>query len=134
MSELKIGQSASVSRSFSAEEVKVFADLSLDHNPIHIDKAFAERSMFGQRIVHGMLVSSLFSGLLGEKLPGPGTIYLSQKSSFKKPVFIDQEVTAEVEVVAIREDKPIITLKTTCFSTDREVLVSGEAVVLYKSA
>ena len=89
MSELKIGQSASVSRSFSAEEVKVFADLSLDHNPIHIDKSFAERSMFGQRIVHGMLVSSLFSGLLGEKLPGTGTIYLSQKSSFKKPVFID---------------------------------------------
>lgn len=132
MSEITVGQRASVSKAFSESEIKAFADLSLDHNPVHIDAEYAAQTMFGKQIVHGMLVSSLFSGLLGEKLPGNGTIYLGQNLSFKKPIFIDQNVTASVEVIDVRTDKPIITLKTTCTDDEGQVLVSGEAVVMYK--
>ena len=129
---ITVGQSASVSKAFSEAEVKAFADLSLDHNPVHLNPEYAAQTMFGKQIVHGMLVSSLFSGLLGQKLPGEGTIYFSQNVSFKKPIFIDQNVTASVEVTEVRSDKPIITLKTTCVDDDGQVLVSGEAVVMYK--
>ena len=129
--QLKIGDSASVTKAFSQEEVIQFADISGDHNPIHLDEAFAAESIFGQLIVHGMLVASLFSGLIGEELPGQGTIYLSQTVSFKAPVLIAEEVTATVEVVAMREDKPIITLKTTCRNAAGKVVIKGEAVVLY---
>ena len=132
MSDISVGQSASVSKAFSEAEVLAFANLSLDHNPVHIDPEYAAQTMFGKQIVHGMLVSSLFSGLLGQKLPGEGTIYLGQNLSFKKPIFIDQNVTASVEVIDVRTDKPIITLKTTCVDDDGQVLVSGEAVVMYK--
>ena len=132
MSDISVGQSASVSKAFSEAEVLAFANLSLDHNPVHIDPEYAAQTMFGKQIVHGMLVSSLFSGLLGQKLPGEGTIYLGQNLSFKKPIFIDQNVTASVEVPDVRTDKPIITLKTTCVDDDGQVLVSGEAVVMYK--
>jgi acyl dehydratase len=132
MSDISVGQSASVSKAFSEAEVLAFANLSLDHNPVHIDPEYAAQTMFGKQIVHGMLVSSLFSGLLGQKLPGEGTIYLGQNLSFKKPIFIDQNVTASVEVTDVRTDKPIITLKTTCVDDDGQVLVSGEAVVMYK--
>lgn len=129
--EIKIGDSASVTKAFSQEEVVQFSEISGDHNPIHLDEAFAAESIFGERIVHGMLVASLFSGLIGEELPGQGTIYLSQSVSFKAPVLIAEEVTATVEVIAIREDKPIITLKTTCRNTAGKVVIKGEAVVLY---
>lgn len=129
-----IADSASVTKAFSQEEVQQFADISGDHNPIHLDEKIAAESIFGQRVVHGMLVASLFSGLIGEKLPGQGSIYLSQNLSFKAPVFIDQEVTASVEITNIREDKPIMTLKTLCHNAEGKVVIQGEAVVLYAKA
>lgn len=129
--ELNIGDSASITKAFSQDEVVQFAEISGDHNPIHLDEDFAAASIFGQRIVHGMLVASLFSGLIGEELPGQGTIYLSQSVSFKAPVLIAEEVTATVEVIGIREDKPIITLKTTCRNAAGKIVIKGEAVVLY---
>ena len=132
MSKIQVGQKAQVSRKFTEHDVGEFAELSLDFNPVHLDPEFAEKSMFGQRIVHGMLVSSLFSGLLGKHLPGEGKIYLGQDLKFKKPVYLDQEVTATVEVIEVREDKPIIKLSTTCVNDEGEVVISGEAVVLYK--
>lgn len=132
MSKIKVGQKAQVTRKFTEHDVGLFSELSLDFNPVHLDPDFAEKSMFGQRIVHGMLVSSLFSGLLGKHLPGEGTIYLGQDLKFKKPVYLDQEVTATVEVTEVRDDKPIITLSTTCVNDEGEVVISGEAVVLYK--
>lgn len=128
---LKVGENASITKAFSQEEVSKFADLSNDHNPIHLDEAVAAESIFGQRVVHGMLVASLFSGLIGEKLPGPGSIYLGQNLSFKAPVFIGEEVTASVEISEIREDKPIITLKTICRNSEGKIVIRGEAVVLY---
>jgi len=132
MSKISVGQKAQVTRKFTEDDVGQFSELSLDFNPVHLNPEYAEKSMFGQRIVHGMLVSSLFSGLLGKHLPGEGTIYLGQDLKFKKPVYLDQEVTATVEVTEVRDDKPIITLATTCVNDEGEVVISGEAVVMYK--
>lgn len=132
MAQIKVGQTAQITRKFTEHDVGLFSELSLDFNPVHLDPDYAEQSMFGQRIVHGMLVSSLFSGLLGKHLPGEGTIYLGQDLKFKKPVYLDQEVTAQVEVIEVRNDKPIITLATTCVNDEGEVVISGQAVVLFK--
>lgn len=126
---LTVGDSASITRVFTDEDVRLYADLSTDRNPVHLDEEFAAASQFGQRIVHGMLVGSLFSALLGEHLPGNGTIYMSQNLQFKAPVYLNTEVVATVEITAIREGKPIVTLKTTCVDKDGKLLVTGEAVM-----
>lgn len=128
-SALEIGQSASISKVFTEEEVENFASLSEDRNPVHLDEEFAKSSIFGQRIVHGMLVASLFSGLLGEKLPGKGTIYLGQSLNFTAPVSIGEEITATVEIINIRDDKPIVTLRTWCVDSKGNTVINGEAVV-----
>lgn len=126
---LKVGDKASLSKVFTEEDVIQFANISTDTNPIHLDEKFAADSVFGQRIVHGMLTASLFSGLIGVKLPGEGVIYLGQSLTFKAPVLIGQRVTASVEIVKIREDKPIVTLHTLCVNNEGQVVVEGEAVV-----
>lgn len=127
--ELKVGETASITRLFTDEDVRLYADLSTDHNPVHLDEDFAKQTQFGQRIVHGMLVSSLFSALLGEHLPGHGSIYMSQSVQFKAPVYLNMPVIATVEIVSIREGKPIVTCKTTCTDEQGKVLVAGEAVL-----
>ena len=127
--ELKVGDTASITRLFTDEDVRLYADLSTDHNPVHLDEDFAKQTQFGQRIVHGMLVSSLFSALLGEHLPGHGTIYMSQNIQFKVPVYLNMPVIATVEIVNIREGKPIVTLQTTCVDESGKLLVTGEAVM-----
>lgn len=126
---LTLGEKASLTKAFTEEEVAQFAAISGDRNPIHLDAEFAKTSVFGQRIVHGMLVASLFSGILGQELPGAGSIYLGQTLSFKKPVPIGEVVTASVEIVHIREDKPIVTFRTLCTNSKGEVVIEGEAVV-----
>ena len=126
---LKVGDKATLSKTFTESEVAQYANISLDDNPVHLNWEFAETTVFGQRIVHGMLVASLFSGLVGARLPGHGTIYLGQNISFKAPVFIDEQVEASVEVVKIRDDKPIVTLRTLCVKSDGTIAVEGEAVV-----
>jgi 3-hydroxybutyryl-CoA dehydratase/enoyl-CoA hydratase len=127
--ELKVGDTASIQRAFSDEDVRRFAELSTDHNPIHLDEAYAAATQFKQRIVHGALVGSLFSALLGEHLPGHGCIYLAQSLKFKAPVYLDMEVVATAEITAIREDKSIVTLSTTCKDTHGKTLVTGEAIL-----
>jgi 3-hydroxybutyryl-CoA dehydratase len=127
--DLKVGDKASVSKIFTDEDVLDFSNLSLDKNPIHLDQSFAEKSIFGKKIAHGMLAASLFSGLLGMKLPGEGSIYLAQSLSFTAPIYIGDKVTATVEVIKIRPDKPIVTLRTFCVNSEGLVVVEGEAVV-----
>jgi acyl dehydratase len=126
---LKVGDKASLTKVISEEDVRQFAGISNDTNPIHLDDEFAAQSIFGQRIAHGMLVASLFSGLIGMEVPGKGTIYLGQDLKFKAPVPIGTRVTATVEVIKVREDKPIATLRTVCVNDAGEVLIDGEAVV-----
>jgi len=126
---LRVGAKSFLSKAFTEEEVFQFANISADKNPLHLDKDFGTASIFGQRIVHGMLVASLFSGLIGMELPGQGSIYLGQNLTFKNPVFIDEQVTASVEIINIREDKPIVTLRTVCINSEGKVVIEGEAVV-----
>ncbi len=126
---LKVGDRASLSRAFTEEDVIQFANISTDTNPIHLDENFAADFVFGQRVVHGILIASLFSALVGVKLPGEGTIYLGQSLNFKAPVSIGEQVTASVEIIKIREDKPIVTLRTLCVNSEGQIVVDGEAVV-----
>ena len=127
--ELKVGDTATLTRVFTDADVRQYADLSTDHNPVHLDADYAASTQFGQRIVHGMLVGSLFSALLGEHLPGHGSIYMSQNLQFKAPVYLDTQVIAKVEITAIRDGKPIVTVKTTCEDKDCKLLITGEAVL-----
>ena len=126
---LKVGDRVSLSKAFTEEEVFRFAEISTDRNPLHLDKDFGRDSVFGERIVHGMLVASLFSGLIGMELPGEGSIYLGQSLTFKAPVAIGEEVTASVEIIRIRDDKPIVTLRTVCINSGGTIVIEGEAVV-----
>ena len=126
---LKVGDKALLSKAFTEEEVFRFAAISTDMNPLHLDKEFGRSSIFGHRIVHGILVASLFSGLMGMELPGPGSIYLGQSLNFKAPVAIGEEITASVEIIKIREDKPIVTLRTVCVNGAGKVVIEGEAVI-----
>ena len=126
---MKVGDNASLSKAFTEEEVFRFAEISTDRNPLHLDRDFGRKSIFGHRIIHGMLVASLFSGLIGMELPGEGSIYLGQSLAFKAPVAIGEQVTASVEIIKIREDKPIVTLRTVCLNAKGEVVIEGEAVV-----
>jgi len=127
---LKPGQSASITRTIQDEEVRQFAQLSGDQNPVHIDDAYAQETRFGKRIAHGMLCASLVSCVLGTKLPGPGAIYLSQTLRFMKPVYIGDTVSTRVEVLHVRKDKPIVTMTTLVLNADDEVVLSGEATLL----
>ncbi len=127
--ELKIGDSASITRAFTDAEVRQYAELSTDRNPVHLDDAFAAGTQFKQRIVHGMLVGSLFSALLGQHLPGDGAIYMAQNLQFKAPVYLDMAVTARVEITAIHPKKPVVTLTTTVVDADGKIMVTGEAVM-----
>lgn len=127
--QVKIGDKASVTKAFTEEDVQQFAAISLDKNPIHLDAEYAKNTIFKQRVVHGALVASLFSGVIGMDLPGEGTIAMGQTVKFLRPVFIGDEVTASVEVASIVEGKPIVTLKITGTNSRGEVVIEGEATV-----
>ena len=126
---IKLGQKVQISKSFSEEEVLYYIKTSGDTNAIHHDIEYAKTTIFKKRIVPGLQVASLFGGLLGSKLPGEGTIHLGQTLFFKKPIYLDEEILAIIEVVNIRSDKPIITFKTTCYNSNNEIAIDGEAVV-----
>jgi 3-hydroxybutyryl-CoA dehydratase len=128
---IRIGDRAEFSKTITDEDVRVFADLTGDHNPVHLDDRYASGTRFKRRVAHGMLTASLISSVLSNKLPGEGTVYLSQSLKFVAPVYLDDTVTARVTVTSIREDKPIATLETVCLNQDGELLVKGEAVVLF---
>lgn len=127
---LKVGDTASITRQITDKDICAFAELSGDHNPVHLDEAFAQTTRFGRRIAHGMLGASLISAVLGTELPGTGSIYLSQTLQFLGPVYIGDVLTARVTVTKVREDKSIVTLETVCENQRGETIIRGEAVVL----
>ena len=127
ISDFKIGDFATLSKVFTEEDVKKFADISLDHNPIHTDEEYAKKSQFGQRVVHGILQAGLISAVLGTKLPGEGAIYREQTLIFKKPAFIGEKLEAKVEIIDIKEKIGMLVLKTTIRNEKNELLVRGEA-------
>ncbi len=128
---LEPGAKASRTQTITDEIIQSFADLTGDHNPLHLDDSYAASTRFGRRIAHGMLAAGLISATLANDLPGPGTIYLSQSLQFKAPVYPGDTITATVEVKALRPGKPLVTLATTCTKQDGTVVLEGEAVVLY---
>ena len=130
----KVGDTATVSKTISDDEIRKFADLVGDYNGVHLDDEFAKTTRFGRRIAHGMLSASLISTAIGTKLPGAGSVYLSQTFRFIAPVFPDDTVTAQVTITNVRADKPIVTLETICFNQHNEPVVKGEAVVLVDPA
>lgn len=127
--DLYLGLSYSMTKSFSSEEVEQFARISGDNNMLHVNKEYAENSMFHGCIVHGFLTGSLFSAIIGTKMPGPGSVYLGQNMNFKRPVYHGQKVTATVTVTEIRKDKPIVRLSTVCVNESGETVIDGEAIV-----
>jgi 3-hydroxybutyryl-CoA dehydratase len=132
MHHFKVGDSASVTKTISEADITAFAQISGDHNPLHLDAAFAANSRFGQRIAHGALVSSLISNVIGNQLPGQGSIYLSSSLKFRAPTFIDDTITATATISSIRQDKPVILLSCECRNQRGDIVCEGESVILYE--
>lgn len=131
---LNIGSTASFSKKITEQDVVMFAQLSGDNNPMHLDENYAKGTRFGARIAHGAFSFAVISTVLGTQLPGPGTIYMSQTLKFLKPVYFDDTITGTVEITAIRADKGIVTLKTACTNQRGEPVAEGEAVVFHPDA
>lgn len=128
--EFNAGDSAELTKTIEQADIQAFADVTGDHNLIHVDEAFAKTTRFGRPIAHGMLTASLISAVLANKLPGQGSVYLGQTLQFVAPVFPGDQVTARVTVKEIREDRPIIKLETICVNQHKQVVIRGEATVL----
>lgn len=126
----KLGDTASLSKTITDEDICAFANATGDHNPLHLDAKFAKQTRFGRRIAHGMLSASLISAVIANELPGQGSIYLGQTLQFVAPVFPGDTVTARVTVTEVREDKPIVKLETVCTNQRDGVVIKGEATVL----
>jgi len=127
--QLKVGDAAEFTKTISESDVYLYAGLTGDLNPAHINEAYAEKTFFKTRIAHGMLPAGFISGVLGMKLPGPGTIYVKQELNFLAPVRIGDTITARAEVIEIVADKNRVRLRTTCANQDGKVVLDGEAVV-----
>ena len=127
--EIMVGDTASFTKTISESDIYQFAGITGDFNPVHVNAEYAKNSMFNERIAHGILTVGFISAVLGTKLPGQDTIYLSQNASFKGPVKIGDTVTAHVEVIEKKDSKNIIILKTTVTNQLDQVVVDGEAVV-----
>jgi len=126
--DLAVGQTASLGKTITEADILLFAAVSTDTNPVHIDAEAAKASIFGERIAHGMLSAGLISAVLGTRLPGPGTIYLGQSLRFRAPVRIGDTVTATAEITALDPAKRRATLKTTC-AVAGKLVIEGEAQV-----
>ena len=129
INELNVGDRAEFSKTVSESDVYLYAGVTGDFNPAHINEPYAEKTFFKTRIAHGMLPAGFISAILGTRLPGPGTIYMGQTLKFRAPVLIGDTITASAEVMEIIADKNRVRLKTTCQNQDGVVVLDGEAVV-----
>ena len=126
--EIKVGDEASLSRTVTEAHIVAYAGITGDVNPVHTDAEYAKKSMFGERIAHGMLMAGFISAVLGTQLPGENSIYLGQELKFTAPVKIGDTVTVTVTVTEKRDDKRIIKLHTTVSNQRGETVVDGSAV------
>ena len=130
---MKVGDKAARSKRISARDIELFTELTGDRNPLHYDDDAAARSRFGRIIVQGGVTTGLLNALVAEDLPGPGTVFLHVDWSFRAPAYPGDELTAEVEVLELREDKPISKLRTTIVNQQGTVVVDGTALVWTES-
>ena len=127
--ELKVGDTAKFAKTIAESDVYLFAGVTGDLNPAHVNEDYAKDTYFKTRIAHGMLSASFISTVIGTMLPGPGTIYMRQEVSFLAPVKIGDTVTAIVEVAEIIAEKKKVRLKTYCTNQENKTVVDGEAIV-----
>jgi 3-hydroxybutyryl-CoA dehydratase len=125
----QVGDGTSFERFISAEDVRRFAETVGDLNPVHLDEGFAENSFFKKRIVHGAFLGGLISKVLGMDFPGQGTIYISQNSIFKRPVYVDTTVRVEIKVTQVIPEKRRLVLDTHVLNSDGDVCLTGSATV-----
>jgi 3-hydroxybutyryl-CoA dehydratase len=126
---LNVGQSARFSKTITETDIYLYAGISGDFNPAHVNEQYAAKTFFKTRIAHGMLTASFISTLIGTILPGPGSIYMRQELNFLAPVKIGDTVTAIAEVAEIIADKKRVRLKTWCINQDGTTVLDGEALV-----
>lgn len=127
---LSVGQSAHMTRTVSDSDIVLFAAITGDGNPVHLDEHLASASRFGGRIAHGMLTAGFVSATMAMQLPGPGAIYLSQSLRFLRPVRIADAITTRVEIIELIADKRHVRLLTTCRNQDDKLVLDGEALIL----
>jgi len=127
--ELKVGDVAEFSKTISESDIYLYAGVTGDFNPAHINEAYAQKTFFKTRIAHGMLLAGFISTVIGNKLPGPGTIYIKQEVNFLAPVRIGDTITARVEVEEINTEKNRVELNTACLNQDGTTVIDGKAVV-----
>ncbi len=125
--DLSAGQTATRSLTLTAEHVRTFAEMTGDYNPLHFDEDFAAGTPFGKLVVQGGLTTGLLHALVAMDMPGPGTVFLSQDWKFTAPVFIDDTITAEAEVLKVHETKPVCQLRISVRRQDGEEVLAGEA-------
>ena len=125
--ELYVGQKATLSATLSEEHVRKYAEISGDYNPLHFDLTFAEKTKFKRLVVQGGLTTGLLHALVANRMPGPGTVFLSQSWKFTAPVYIGDTITAEAEIVKLHETKPVTQLQVTVKREGGEVVLEGEA-------
>lgn len=130
--DLSVGQKASFGKTITEADVVLFAAVTGDTNPMHLNEEYAREGFFGERIAHGMLAAGLLTKVMGTQLPGPGTIYMSQSLRFRRPVRIGDTVTATVEITALNAEKHRVSLRTVCCVRGEPVL-EGEALVAVPS-
>ena len=130
ISELKIGDAAEFTKTVSEADVYLYAGVSGDLNPAHLNEIYAQNTFFKTRVVHGMLSAGFISAVLGMQLPGPGTIYLRQELNFTAPVRIGDTVTARAEIIEVNMEKKRVRLKTTCVNQEGTLVIDGEAMVM----
>jgi 3-hydroxybutyryl-CoA dehydratase len=129
INEIKIGDTAEFAKTVSESDIYQYAGITGDFNPTHINEDYAKGTFFKTRIAHGMLSAGFISNILGNQLPGPGSIYIRQELNFTAPVRIGDTITARAEVIDISLDKNRVTLKTQCINQDGAVVIDGQATL-----
>jgi 3-hydroxybutyryl-CoA dehydratase len=127
--QLRVGDSAQFSKTIAECDIYLYAGITGDFNPAHVNEVYAQKTFFKTRIAHGMLTAGFISAVIANQLPGPGTIYLKQNLDFRAPVLIGDTITAHVEVMEIIADKNRVRLRTTCSTQDGTQVLDGEATV-----
>ena len=130
--DLSLGMTHETHHIITENDIALFAQVSGDRNPLHMDEEFAKNTAFGQRIAHGALTASYISGILGNDLPGPGSIFVGLNMRFRRPFYIGSEVIVRVEVTEMQERGHRVTLKVSC-NVDGKAAISGEAMVMVPS-